>query len=83
MRLPKIPPPRFLARIRIDMPSIGFLIETVFEPSAIFHVEAIQGRKRLALDGGCTASNVQIVLHHDQRGMTQVLLQQEDIASVE
>ena len=71
------------ASIRIYLSVIGFSIETVFEPSAILHVESIQGRKRLTLDGGCTASNVEIVLHHDQGRMTQVLLQQVDIASIQ
>ena len=83
MRLPMmLLTPRSLTRIRIDMSVIGFSIETVFEPSAILHIETVQRRKRLALDGGCTASNVEIVLHHDQRGMTQVLLQQVEVASI-
>ena len=73
----------FLASVRIYTAARAPSLQSMFEPSAILHVESIQGRKLLALDGRGTASNVQVVLHHDQGRMTQVPLQQVDISSIQ
>ena len=53
------------------------------ETSAVFHVHPIEGREALAPDRGCLAGDVQVVLHHEQRRMPQVLFQQEHVAAVE
>ena len=57
--------------------------EAVAEPSAVFHVHPIQRREALASDRGRLAGDVHIVLHHEQRRVTQVLFQQEHVAAVE
>ena len=57
--------------------------EAVAEPSAVLHVHPVQRGEALAPDRGGLAGDVQVVLHHEQRRMPQVLFQKEDIAAVE
>ena len=50
---------------------------------AVTYVHSIHRREPLTLNGGCFTGDVNVMLHHCQRGVAQVLLQQKNVTSVE
>ena len=72
--------------VRVDanfLGALGIAVECVTELPVSRHLEVVQRRESLAPDSGGLSGDVKVVLHHGQCGMAQVLLQKEDVPSVQ
>ena len=68
--------------IRGNIP-LASIPSAVTEPSIMSQVEPIKGRKALAGDGSRAPGNMQVVLHHGQGRVAEILFQQKSVASVQ
>ena len=71
------------AGVRVDMPIHTFVVEAVAKPPVILYVKPVQGGESLASDSVRLGRCVNIILHHSQSRMTQIMFEEEDVPSVE
>ena len=69
--------------VRVDLPIHAFVVEAVAKPPVVLYVKPVQGGESLASDGGRLRRYVNIILHHSQRRMAQIMFKEKDVPSIE
>ena len=70
------------ATVGIDLPWRSCADRTVTVPAASIHSKPVQRGEGLAPDGDVSTGHVDVVFHHRQGLMPQVLLEKEHVPSI-